>query len=368
MVFGMEQDWNGLGLFFRKGCRLAILPSWRSPRLIMEADNRGSLWRDARFFDAYSLKGRMRRLILRNIAPVLPSKKLSVGEAIPEVDRVLENLGLPIVRKAVVVGYNDQRQKWVVIGLDAASRPLAYVKYGERPMAVKRIDHEAAALSVLPPRTGPELLWHGGLGQGRAFAMKPVDGYPAGPDPFADQERAALGAWLDRLCSTGYEVPAHKHPAIHRVIDQHGFPEDRIGSLLQSLSARQWSMAWQHGDVTPWNILHRSACPEEVCAIDWEDAVPDGFPLFDLVYYVLQAHFLLRGGKIVPAIDQARAWLCDRGLTEQEADSIIRLGACEAWLRWKADGWAGNAPIQQFRRAVADYPLPRGQGTKNNHV
>lgn len=59
---------------------------------------------------------------------------------------------------------------------------------------------------------------------------------------------------------------------------------------------------WQHGDFVPWNIRQHDGV---LHVLDWEDAAPDGLPLWDIAHFHIQQAFLLKKpGNVLAAIDQ----------------------------------------------------------------
>jgi len=343
-----------LELIFPSGTRLIALPGWKNPRLVYEAGSVCQCWTDAGLLDAYSLQGRIRRHILRIIAPLWPPRILSSGSSIPDVDRFVKGLSLPFVRKAVIVGRNDLRQKWTVIFIDGNSRPLAFLKYGEKPFARERVTHEAKILADLPQGAGPALLKDGELGSGRAFVMEPVSGQRFPRRPFCAMARNGIFGWIDRMGMK--TVKAEVHPAFMRLRQQASLHSNLlcvVESCLQAVSGTDLPEGWQHGDPAPWNF--RIVISGEVVAIDWEDAVSDGCPLFDLIYYVIQSHFFLRGADVSQAFLQSMDWLAKKEFFGQPADALVRLSAFDAWSRGKRDGQADAHPLQKFRLSVVNY-------------
>lgn len=350
-----------LQLFFPGGTQLMALPSWNEPRLVFEAGSLRRQWHDSGFLDAYSRKGRARRLFLQTLIPILPCRRLENECIKPAIDSFVEGLAIPYVRKAVIVGRDDSRQKWTVILIGENSKPIAFLKYGEREQARKRITHETKVLATLPEGAGPELLKHGCMGPGVAFVMKPVDGEIINHNHLADENLRRLLDWSKKM-TTG-AVSINDHPAIIRLREQlaHRMEQPVANRLIPNVSQfekwlmplkeRTWPVGWQHGDAAPWNF--RISHFGQVRAIDWEDAVADGCPFFDLVYYVLQTHYFLRDANRETAFYDSTQWLCSIGLREKEAEALTKLAALNAWLRWKEDGFDDEHPVQQFRMLIA---------------
>lgn len=353
-------------MFFSSSAPLIALPNWNQPRLVLEGGCTSQRWQDAASLDAYSLTGRMRRNALRSMSVLLPTHSLAGGTALPIGDSFVEELALSFVRKVVIVGRTDQRQKWTVVFLDSKAQPVVFLKYGQKEQARKRILHEADTLANLPRGAGPMLMKQGELASGNAFVMMPVDGEYIARHPLSSEARKQVCSWVD-LLAVGQDVKIDQHPAVlrmrkevegYRLMDVEGAGSlltinDQLNNWLVPLRERTWPMGWQHGDAAPWNL--RVAASGQVSAIDWEDAVSEGCPLFDLVYYVIQTHFFLKGAHVDRAFGQACDWLRRKGLSPQESRSMVKLAAYDAFSRWQCDGWKENHPLQRFRLKIVDH-------------
>lgn len=347
---------NELSLIFSAGTPLIALPGWKNPRLIFEAGSLRQRWRDSHFFDAYSVRGQLRKFFLRVVSVVLPGRRLQTGTPVSAVDEFADEL--TFLRKAVLIGRDDPRQKWTVAFLDENGNPVAFVKYGSRTAARQAVLNEIKALSGLPSGAGPILLKSGDIGLGTAFMMTPVDGVSVGRAPLSEQARDYVFRWIARL-SVGRVVSAAQHPAVGRMrknLAGTGIPMSAFNGWINKLREQMLPVGWQHGDATLWNL--RVLPNGDVRAIDWEDAVEEGCPLFDLVYYVIQMQFFLCRADARQAFVRSVDWLRWQGVVGGDcAGPVVRLAACDAWLRWKKCGWQDDHPVQLFRKKIWNLPL-----------
>src|SRR3989304_4621399 len=148
------------------GQRVVAVPHWGDPRLFVPAGAPWERWRKSAIYPAFRIRARLfgaprRRHSSRN-------GTLLVGFLHPELPQG--------VTSSILVGTPGPAQKLIVTVWDACSRPIAYVKYGETPAAMRRIKTEFAVLSALPESLGPQPLKLAPLGDGLALLMTAVPG------------------------------------------------------------------------------------------------------------------------------------------------------------------------------------------------
>jgi hypothetical protein len=335
-------------LIYPAHTRLVALPAWNSPRVVFEAGPWAGRWSAAGHLDAYSRRGRLQRNVLRCAAMVMPGRVPEGDADSPSLVRFVNEMGVEFRRSVVLVGRADHRQKWTMICLGDGDRPVAYVKYGEKEAAQKQVVYEGNILRDLPVQWGPEPMRVDRVAGGVALLMRPVEGQAITKRPLSPVSQHAVMRLVERGISAQPSCQGARG-ALHPAMTEREWPE-ALRPSLDVLADTPLPVGWQHGDLTPWNI--RIDPSGGVTAIDWEDARRDGCPWFDLVYYVIQTHHHLMGSRMQAARRDALRWLCVAGHGSTTSDALLRVAACDAWLRWRANGWPDEHPSQRFRQAV----------------
>jgi thiamine kinase-like enzyme len=124
---------------------------------------------------------------------------------------------------------------------------------------------------------------------------------------------------------------------------------------LGPLGTRDWPVAIQHGDLTPWNLLRTREGRLQV--VDWEHGSLEGFPCIDLAHYILQTSALIHLRSPSDAAREAIDCLLSRKatnfcLSEAQARAIVSLAAYEAYLMTCEDGQRPDARLQSWRRTI----------------
>jgi hypothetical protein len=261
------------------------------------------------------------------------------------------------------VGVPGPTQKLIARCVDEAGEPVAYVKVGFTEMAKGNIAREYQVLEALATHSneplGPNVLWHGAVGDGAAIAGSAVQGdmlvsalpplAPAGLRSVCGHEFSMVRKWVKNLSvNENNSYPIVEHPAINRLkaeieVRELNLPNGRriteeiFTGLLVPLQGALWPVVAQHGDLTPWNMIRETANgTSKLCAIDWEEGSATGMPHFDLIYYIMQTGFLIHG--CTPA-DVARCVLdvlMEEGLDAAEAKGFMGLGALDAYVRFSS--------------------------------
>jgi hypothetical protein len=86
----------------------------------------------------------------------------------------------------------------------------------------------------------------------------------------------------------------------------------------------------QHNDLGSWNVIARS--PDDFTPVDWESARAEGFPLWDLVYFLTDALTHLDGAS---PVEQRNAYNARLFRGELESSEILF-----GWLRRSAEALA----------------------------
>ena len=398
-------------LFFAPGERVIALPCWRKPRLYIVSKHWKQRWKDSEFYPAFKPRAKLFKLAVRILAACdfLPAKKAVAGPKVCSLKSAVS-----FSRLAVLVGVDGPTQKLIARCLDSDGRPVAYIKYGEKPLACEKIGNEADVLNRMAsapighddislPETAPQLLWRGELGRGVALMISAVEGEMLDARLSASADSCQLMAvkeYLERLRISDVTFDIDDHPAIVRLRKQvAGVGDQRAGVCRQSsvislqdffeilapLRAQKWPVVIQHGDFTPWNTIRISESSVKsnvlgvtkeanlhpnnfepktfsalklktgdgtslrLCAIDWEEGTAEGFPYFDLVYYVLQSAFLIHHWSPAQAVPYALKLLVSDGLDEQQALAVIKLAALDACFRFESRTGAKAEALRQFR-------------------
>lgn len=339
---GSGINWNR---FFYEGTPVVALPSWKVPRIYVVAYPWRWRWSASSLMPAYRLSARIGRWLLRVGAQVFGRVRTSQGpSALNDSFGWMPNAVKPV---AVLVGAQGPTQKLVVLLVDPTGRKAAYVKYGESPVAKKRLVREFLVLSSLPGGVGPKPLGLRTIGTGLALFLSPVEGRPMPGRVFPSAETIAL---LRRLWAGSVEVFVDKHPWVQRLLGASPCAE----AWVNVLSFRRWPVVPMHGDLAPWNVL---SGPAGICLIDWEFGSLEGFPGVDLAYHVLQVGALLKRWAPTRAREKAIDFLSrEMDLIRREAEAIVRLAALDAYLQAMEDGHAPDDPLQVWRWQVWEEP------------
>ncbi|GAA6744352.1 hypothetical protein Thermus71206_21960 [Thermus antranikianii] len=331
--------------FFLKGTPVLALPNWESPRLFVAAWGLRTRWEGSGLYPGYRWSARAFRLFLR-IGAALGVGAIRVAREGWALEPFLSRAGRKdLVPRAVLIGTKGPAQKTIVELCTQEGRVSAYLKYGETDAARRRISCEYAVLQALPRDLAPEPLHLGPVGEGIGLLLSAVRGKPVAA-------RASLPEDVFRYAASlpisGY-CAAEAHPWIGRLLAHGG---GKLGKWLRTLESREWAVLPQHGDFAPWNLLRDH---HHVRAIDWEYGVLEGFPGADLAYYLLQVGALIHrwSPKRTRAhAAHALARLPWPGVSLEEAETLVRLTAYDAYLKAMEDGHGPEEPLQAWRRAV----------------
>lgn len=267
---------------------------------------------------------------------------------------------------------SDPKQKLVAKVLERSGCAAGFVKFGEKPLARQRIETEVEILQALPQGCGPVFQGLEKTEEYVCFSMSAVEGemLPA-TLPEASEGKGPLleiSEYLNQLQVSDELFEIDRHPAVVRLREQvatSDISEATFDELLKPLRSQTWPVVIQHGDFTPWNVFRspssgRRTLTHGICAIDWEEGTTEGFPHFDLVYYVLQTAYFMHHWSSAQAFAYARKVVCcqlsvgiavNQSLIIEQAEVLIRLAALDAWLAGECGGLSGH-PLQQFRLGI----------------
>jgi hypothetical protein len=333
--------------FFAPGTPVMALPGWEQPRLLVPATSPGDRWRASGVYPAFRSTAKLYRGLMRLKAlSGVGTVRLSLaGRAGPTLQEYLADTLPDAVVRAVMVGVAHQAQKLTVQLVAADGSVVGYMKCAASPGARQRIRNEYLLQCGLPPAAGPHPLKYASMGGMDALLMEPVQGRSLRaslPPP------RGLPAFVSSL-STSERYPVQLHPW---VCGRDPELQSEIEPILAELSAREWAVVLQHGDLVPWNLVRKAE--GGLAAIDWEYGCKEGFPGLDLAHYVLQVAAHIHRWAPARSREYATRYLLEAGLDVNagEAGAIVKLTAYLAYQHALVDGYGPNAPVQLWRRLV----------------
>lgn len=213
------------------------------------------------------------------------------------------------VRCLMLAEGRDERNKLTVLAFaESSRRPDVVVKLARTPLSEPGIAHEASVLDTIRDSpmakiaTIPTPLFCGRLGGALAVAETALEGR----DLWTILTRGSFPSLANQIADTlAALVP--RDPAEDRwdksvapiVAEfQHRFgdvlQEDDLTRQVQKLrSLPPLPTVLEHRDCSPWNLMITSE--GRLAFLDWESAAPDGLPVLDLVYFLINGAFLVEG-------------------------------------------------------------------------
>ncbi len=330
-------SWNVL---FPPGARVIALPSWRSPRVFIQAQSVGQRWAGSRLFPAFRWRARMAKQVLRLFvaAGLVGKSRTAMGDKWLVRDFLGEKLPT-LTGVNVIKGTPGPAEKTVVQLVGSDGSVIGYLKFAEKPAGLARVKHEEQMLTNLPNSVGPDLIASGEFGSGYALVVSPITGSqvtPTIPPPDALQRFVRK---LDR----GSSSPIDTHPYV--------LANPRIGdvdNLVEMLRGRDWPVVLRHGDLS-WNLMQPNDA--DPSAIDWEYGLEECLPCFDVATYVLQTSFLIYKWTPEKALAAAVRAVIDSGpeMSETEATALVKLAAYQNYLDFSSDGQPEDDEMQLWR-------------------
>jgi hypothetical protein len=355
----LKVDWP---IFFEPEDRVMALPCWQHPRFFVVSRNARQRWRDSAFYPAFKYRARLFRYVVRGAAALgVLSVKRGGASGLRDVRKTVA-----FDRAAVLVGVEGSTQKLIARCIDSNGDPVAYIKYSNKPKAVKHIRDEASVLRRLTeekrinPCLAPVVYWEGAVGEGHAVAVSAVEGKMLNARLPAANKSSALQPVTEFLHQ--FELSAEtkaidEHPVIVRMrnalsLESCNLSDGEFDKLLDPLRSRLWPVVIQHGDFTPWNVVCRADGSGALTAIDWEEGTTEGFPYFDLVYFILQTGILIHRYDPQTVAHYAVGMLEQNNLTEQQAWALVRLTALDAVVRFASRTGDKAKQLQDARMAI----------------
>jgi hypothetical protein len=341
---------------FPPGTSLLALPSWREPRLLLpKSGGPARRWRNSAFYPATRPMAKVYRLALRGRAAIGWGQARRAGgspwtlrefvaDCLPAADSIVLQIRAPKHAPS-------QIQKYTIELRDRAGTIIGYLKYAVDILPSRRLEQEHEMLTRLPAGLGPIPLRFGKMGNGTALLVTPLRGRSV----FTRLPPAADVVEFAKSLEVSRSLALADHPYVRAM-------QERVGTLLdaifEELSGRTWPLAFQHGDLVPWNIRARQD-GKGLSAFDWEHGTAMGFPHLDLAYFILQlAALIYRWPPVKSAIYGAR-WLEAQPtfrFSGREARALVRLSMFDAYCRTQDDGFADDHPLQPWRRRIWQEP------------
>jgi hypothetical protein len=329
-------------MFFPPGSSVSVLPSRQAPKLYFPGGTFSQRFEMSSLYPAFRPWAVLLRYAMRARAGIGLGPRYEIAAGSWEFGEFISSCLPSATNVVVLVGTPSPSQKLIVQVWDERG-VIGFAKYGEKPAAIGRLEHERIVLDVLPKAVRPQVLKHGTFLDGHALVLEAVHGRFAPASPIVPvRERK----FLERL-ERGKPLELAAHPWSQRLRADHG---DQADSLLEHLSCRTWPFAYQHGDFAPWNILRTV---DGDVAVDWEFGSAEGMPLIDAAHYALQVAGLVERKSPSQARHQAAHGLGRAyGVRAAEADALVRLSAFENYQNALAAGGTTNSPRQLWRRLV----------------
>lgn len=332
-----------IGLF-PAGTRVVSLPTQKRPRLLLMGDTPLKRWRESSFYPAYKCSAKVYRLLLRlkallGISTTGP-KQLNdwvIGEFLKDLFPNLSSL-------VVLLGTPGPTQK-LIIQLWDNKNVIAYLKLAQSQAARARIEIEHELLTAIPKGLGPQVLRFGDTEIGKALLTAPVAGKPLSiglPPHRLVWDFAQSLQTLDT-----YSIDSHPWVQNLRL-----FNSSCVDLWADQLSRHRWPLAYQHGDLAPWNLF--DICGDKLIAIDWEYGNIQGFPYVDIVQYFLQVARLIYRLSPKKAKILAMRFLANqmKNFAPHEIEALVNLSVLSTFRQAEQDGHSQYTHQQIWRREI----------------
>lgn len=320
------------------------LPNNDNPRLLCMGNNAIKRWKESAFYPAYKPSAKAYRLLLRLKAALgfqavrlTHSDRWLVREFVKDIFPKISSV-------AILVGTAGPTQKLIIQIWDDHS-VIGYMKFARSLTARVRLGKEHEVLLAVPNGVGPKVLRFGEIGGGEALLITPVTGKPV-----STQLPPRYTIWdFSRALETSQTVSIDVHPWIRMLRLSYG---DSLDSWIDRLSQRKWPIAFQHGDLAPWNLFYCSNCP--LVAIDWELGAIEGFPYLDIIHYFLQVSLLIYNRSPQRAKALVMQYLSHqlRSLNSYQIEALVNLSAFSTFKQAELDGHLDTSYYQTWRRAI----------------
>jgi len=185
---------------------------------------------------------------------------------------------------------------------------LGYAKIGKTSLAIERIKNEASVLKELRVRSReseakvmiPDNLYSGEIGKAYVLIQSPApfEGR-SGSSVFNENYTAVLSTLIKNTMVQKTFVESEFYRKLKAGIENYPLSfrellEIALNHLEKIIGDRESIFALSHGDFAPWNMLWNK---KEVLLYDWESACNEAPAGIDLMHFLFQTGFLLKGFK-----------------------------------------------------------------------
>lgn len=310
-----------------------------SSQFFFSFSTRKEIWRMTESFPAYRRSAKFRKLLLRllTLAPFL--RKMEAHSSDRWVLQPFADLlDVNVARVVVLVGTLGPEHKTIVELWDERGHICGYIKLGLSERAQHSVKKEYSLLQKLPVGLAAKPIALQDLDIGVGMLLEPVVGRKV--DPYLPAEKEAVSYLDDLVLEEKYAF--EDHPWIKSLLLR-GTELDR--DIVKPLSDRQWPVTIVHGDYAPWNIIIDTNY--RVSTVDWEHGSLQGFPFYDLIYYILQVSFLMYRWTEEDTVRYAKQYLSKlKGshLNSDECFALIRLSAYAMYKSALEEGQPESSP------------------------
>lgn len=189
---------------------------------------------------------------------------------------------------AIYIGYRDGVPRPTIWGFDQRGKARTIAKYASGAGESASLHREYQTLRKLNQQVRfvghvpvPHSYKAGHLG-----SMLVTDAFDGLPGPYAAD--GAVEQWLKK-CVVGPDIAAGTSSLLRTLNEQAvelgGSARDAFAPAYEHLENAIVPTTIVHGDFTPWNILVDA---DSVRVFDWENAVLDGIPEWDRMFYIFR--------------------------------------------------------------------------------
>lgn len=330
---------------FPTGTQVVSLPNSHSPRVMLMGCNPAKRWKESSFYPAYRLSAKAYRLLLR-LKAFTGLRAVRLVHSEPWLVREFVHDLLPTISSLVIlVGTSSPTQK-LIIQIWDQHRVIGYLKFAWSQAACKSLEREHEVLRALPTGFGPTVLRFGEMGSGKGLLLTPVSG-----KALSTRLPPTRAVWyFVRSMETSRTVSIDAHPWIRNL--RLCSTTDCVDPWIDRLSSRKWPIAYQHGDLAPWNLLHS---PHGILgAVDWEYGAIEGFPYVDVIHYYLQVSLLIYKFSPHKAKHFVVHFLSHQlsGFSQSEIAALVNLSVFSTFKQAAQDGHSDFSYYQAWRRAI----------------
>lgn len=192
--------------------------------------------------------------------------------------------------------------------MDSDGRTLGFAKIGKTSLAIKRIKNEANILRGLKFETlgtgsrvkAPECLYDGQINDAFILVQSPApfEGR-SGRSDFNEDYAEVLNAFIKDTVVKKNFVESEFCKSLKNGIAKYSLSfrdllMNALNYLEETICDKEIMFSLSHGDFAPWNILWSG---KKAFIFDWESACLETPAGFDLVHFLFQTGFLLKGLK-----------------------------------------------------------------------